>query len=158
MRCMSVTRALSGFTAALVFALAFVPAASAAPQQRISTNFNTGARIEVADSVQPRARAAADLGPAPEGMKLSGMSLRFSMSDAQSAALDQLLADERVQKFKPLPEQIATLERIRGLVAGAGAESPARGNGAAKPVAVAKPVAAAPPRRISTRPARRSAR
>jgi len=95
MRCMSVTRALSGFTAALVFALAFVPAASAAPQQRISTNFNTGARIEVADSVQPRARAAADLGPAPEGMKLSGMSLRFSMSDAQSAALDQLLADQQ---------------------------------------------------------------
>jgi hypothetical protein len=30
--------------------------------------------------------------------------------------LDRLLADERVQSVKPLPEQLAMLERIRGLV------------------------------------------
>jgi hypothetical protein len=34
--------------------------------------------------------------------------------------LDRVMADERVQTVKPLPEQLAMLERIRGLV---GAES-----------------------------------
>ena len=35
--------------------------------------------------------------------------------------LDRFMADERVQSIKPLPEQVAMLERIRGLV-GAGAK------------------------------------
>ncbi|HWB33398.1 MAG TPA: protease pro-enzyme activation domain-containing protein [Acidobacteriaceae bacterium] len=47
------------------------------------------------DTVHPRARISADLGPAPAEMKLTGMSLRFLMTDAQSAALDQLLADQQ---------------------------------------------------------------
>jgi nitrogen-specific signal transduction histidine kinase len=36
--------------------------------------------------------------------------------------LDRLLADERVQNVKPLPEQLAMLERIRGLVSAEGAK------------------------------------
>jgi pimeloyl-ACP methyl ester carboxylesterase len=51
--------------------------------------------------------------------------------------LQRLLADDRVQHMKPLPEQVAMLERIRSSV-GAGSAS-------------------APVRRITTRPARRAA-
>jgi pimeloyl-ACP methyl ester carboxylesterase len=42
--------------------------------------------------------------------------------------LDHLLADERVQKFKPLPEQVAMLDRIRHAVGGG-----ASGNGGRRP-------------------------
>ncbi|HEY5054893.1 MAG TPA: S53 family peptidase, partial [Acidobacteriaceae bacterium] len=69
--------------------------AIAANQNRITANITNSSRAELGDSVQPRARIAADQGPAPNEMKLTGLSLRFSMTDVQSAALDQLLADQQ---------------------------------------------------------------
>jgi pimeloyl-ACP methyl ester carboxylesterase len=55
--------------------------------------------------------------------------------------LDRLLADQRVQKMKPLPEQIAMLERIRTTVGGGGGGG---GDGATQP------------RRVPARAARRT--
>jgi subtilase family serine protease len=72
-----------------------VPAASAAVQNRISANLTNGNRADVPGSVHPGARLAEDLGPASAETRLTGMSLRFTMTDAQSAALDQLLADQQ---------------------------------------------------------------
>ena len=81
--------------AAYVIGLAglFVPAASAAVQNRITTAISEVDQSEIPDSVHPRARLAADLGPAQADTKLEGMTIRFSMTAAQEAALDQLLAD-----------------------------------------------------------------
>ena len=72
-----------------------VPAASAAVQNRIGAAITNNGPVEIPHSVHPRASLATDLGPAPADMKLVGMSLRFSMTDAQQTALDQLLADQQ---------------------------------------------------------------
>jgi subtilase family serine protease len=71
-----------------------VPVASAAVQDRIGT-VSTSNPAEVPNSVNPRVKLATDLGPAAADTKLVGMSLRFSMTADQAAALDQLLADQQ---------------------------------------------------------------
>jgi subtilase family serine protease len=71
-----------------------VPVASAAVQNRIGT-VSTSNPAEVPNSVNPRVKLATDLGPAAPDTKLVGMSLRFSMTADQGAALDQLLADQQ---------------------------------------------------------------
>jgi subtilase family serine protease len=71
-----------------------VPVASAAVQDRIGT-VSTSNPAEVPNSVNPRVKLATDLGPAAADTKLVGMSLRFSMTADQGAALDQLLADQQ---------------------------------------------------------------
>src|ERR1035441_5705858 len=71
-----------------------VPVASAAVQDRIGT-VSTSNPAEVPNSVNPRVKLATDLGPAVPDTKLVGMSLRFSMTADQGAALDQLLADQQ---------------------------------------------------------------
>lgn len=96
MRPTSLPRASVGLTTALILiSLTAAPAAFAANQNRISGNITPGTRTQISESVQPHVRAAADLGATPGETKLTGMSLRFSMTDAQSAALDQLLADQQ---------------------------------------------------------------
>ena len=70
------------------------PVASAAVQDRIGTVF-TSKPAAVPNSVNPRVKLATDLGPAAPDTKLVGMSLRFSMTADQGAALDQLLADQQ---------------------------------------------------------------
>jgi subtilase family serine protease len=96
-------------SAAVVFALAaaVLPSASAAGQGRIPNGIPNGIpdRITAAvsssrmaaipGSVSPRALQATDLGPLPGETVLSGMSLRFTPSAAQQAAIDQLLADQQ---------------------------------------------------------------
>jgi subtilase family serine protease len=73
------------------------PAAIAAVQNNLSNRINvpvsTENQVAIAESVHPRARLAADLGQAPANTRLQGMSIRFSMTAAQEAALDQLLVD-----------------------------------------------------------------
>ena len=71
-----------------------VPAASAVVQDRIGT-VSTSNPAEVPNSVNPRVKLATDLGPAAPDTKLVGMSLHFSMTADQGAALDQLLADQQ---------------------------------------------------------------
>src|ERR1039457_2912131 len=68
--------------------------ASAVVQDRIGT-VSTSNPAEVPNSVNPRVKLATDLGPAAPDTKLVGMSLRFSMTADQGAALDQLLADQQ---------------------------------------------------------------
>src|ERR1700729_2492275 len=70
-------------------------ATAAAVQNRIVAASNTGGFVAIPDSVQPRARAASDLGPKRGDARLQGMSIHFNMSTAQEAALDQLLADQQ---------------------------------------------------------------
>ncbi|SNS76896.1 Ig-like domain (group 3) [Granulicella rosea] len=72
-----------------------IPSLHAAVQPRINTAVNDQARVSLADTVAPRAKAATDLGAAPANQVLSSVTLRFSMTAAQSAALDQLLADQQ---------------------------------------------------------------
>jgi subtilase family serine protease len=72
-----------------------VSAASAAVQNRIATAVSGSSRVAIPNSVHGKVRFAADLGPAPADTRLEAMTLRFSMTDAQQAALDQLLADQQ---------------------------------------------------------------
>lgn len=73
--------------------IAVVPAASAAVADRIPAVFSN-APAAIPNSVHPNVLKGTDLGPTPGETKL-GMSIRFNMTDAQSAALDQLLADQQ---------------------------------------------------------------
>jgi subtilase family serine protease len=49
----------------------------------------------VQGTIHPKVKMAADLGEAPADKALDSLSLRFSMTSAQSAALSQLLADQQ---------------------------------------------------------------
>ena len=71
-----------------------VPAASGAAQNRITAEVSNSSQVAISASVHPLVRSAMDLGPAPAETRL-GMSIRFRMSAAQEAALDQLLADQQ---------------------------------------------------------------
>ncbi len=71
-----------------------VSAASGAAQNRITAEVSNSSQVAISASVHPLVRSAMDLGPAPAETKL-GMSIRFSMTPAQEAALDQLLADQQ---------------------------------------------------------------
>jgi hypothetical protein len=98
MRCVSLPRLLV-FSASLVgLAGVGIPSASAAPPNsipdRITTPVTNSNASPIPNSVHPQARLATDLGPAPADTSL-GMSIRFNMSAAQQAALDQLLADQQ---------------------------------------------------------------
>ena len=92
MRRVHPSRAFLSLFGLIVAVSLLVPAIFA--QNRIRTNITNATRAEIADSVHPRARSAKDQGPTAGDTKLS-MSLRFSMTGAQSAALDQLLADQQ---------------------------------------------------------------
>jgi subtilase family serine protease len=92
-------------SAAVVFALAaaVLPTASAAGQERIPNGIpdrinaavSSNRMAAIPGSVSPRALQATDLGPLPGETVLAGMSLRFTPSAAQQAAIDQLLADQQ---------------------------------------------------------------
>lgn len=79
----------------VVFGLAGVgiPTASAAVQDRILTTVSDSNLAAIPGSISPRVLRATDLGPLPADTPLVGMSLRFTPSAAQQAALDQLLRD-----------------------------------------------------------------
>ncbi|MGA1981607.1 MAG: protease pro-enzyme activation domain-containing protein [Acidobacteriaceae bacterium] len=95
MACTSLPRLL--FKSAIYFvglAGVVVTAASGAAQNRITAEVSNSSRVAIAGSVHPLAQSGMDLGPAPAATRL-GMSIRFNMTPAQEAALDQLLADQQ---------------------------------------------------------------
>ena len=96
MRGTSLSRLLLSFAVVVGLAAAGVPAASAAlPDRipdRITSAVSDNSPVAIPGSVHPRVLQATDLGPVPGDTRLTGMSLRFTPSAAQQAALDQLLA------------------------------------------------------------------
>ncbi len=70
----------------------FASYAQTAVQNRIAGAVSTNNRTPVIGTVSGRAKHSVDLGPAPADRKLESLSLRFSMTPAQQADLNQLLA------------------------------------------------------------------
>jgi subtilase family serine protease len=68
---------------------------TAALQPRITTPIDNSRRATLAGSRPPRANPADDIGAVPSSMKLQGISLVFSRSAAQQAALDNLVAAQQ---------------------------------------------------------------
>jgi hypothetical protein len=79
-------------------ATAFTPSAQAAVQNqapvqnRIAGAVSNGSRVALPGTIGGHARNSTDLGLAPASLKLESLSLRFSMTAAQQADLNQLLA------------------------------------------------------------------
>lgn len=73
----------------------FVPSGHAAVQSRITANVSGSGRTALEHSVPLRALRSNDLGPAQAGRALTDLSLRFSMTPAQQADLDRLLAEQQ---------------------------------------------------------------
>ena len=99
MRGTSLSRLLSFAAVFAGLSGAVLPAASAATRNsipnRITTAVSSSRMVVIPGSVHPRALQATDLGPLPGDTRLNGMSLRFTPSVAQQAALDQLLLDQQ---------------------------------------------------------------
>jgi subtilase family serine protease len=74
--------------------IAFTPSAHAAVQNRIAggTAVNGSSRVALPATVSGHVKHSVDLGLAPADRKLDSLSLRFSMTAAQQADLNQLLA------------------------------------------------------------------
>ncbi len=81
--------------ACVLLAAGCLTSASAVVQDRIAGSISTGSRQAIAHSVHPKVKAAADLGATAGSTRLEGMTVRFSMTPAQQAALDKLLADQQ---------------------------------------------------------------
>lgn len=71
-----------------------VPTASAAVENRILAPVASTGYVAIPNSVHPKAKLGTDLGATPGDTKLE-MSIRFTRTEAQEAALDQLLADQQ---------------------------------------------------------------
>jgi subtilase family serine protease len=74
---------------------AFLPSAQAAQapvQNRIAGAVNNGSRVALPGTIGGRAKQSTDLGLAPANLQLQSLSVRFSMTAAQQADLNQLLA------------------------------------------------------------------
>jgi hypothetical protein len=74
---------------------ALAPLAYAAPQSRIVAAISDSSRVPLQHTIPSRARIANDLGSASASTKLNTLSLRFNMTDAQQAALTQLLSAQQ---------------------------------------------------------------
>jgi len=72
-----------------------VSTASAAVSDRIAAAVSGNARVTLTNSVHGKVRLATDLGPAPAGQQLQAMTLRFSLTAQQQAALDKLVVDQQ---------------------------------------------------------------
>ena len=77
---------------AAVLLTAFPTSAKAAVQNRIASAVNGSNRVALPGTLGGRAKHSIDLGMAPGDRKLDTLSLRFSMTPAQQADLNQLLA------------------------------------------------------------------
>jgi hypothetical protein len=67
----------------------------AAVQSRISGTLANSGRQAIPGSVHAKVRRGTDLGQTPPTTRLQGMTLRFSMTQAQEHQLDQLLSDQQ---------------------------------------------------------------
>src|SRR6266581_2578971 len=80
---------------AALLVTAFPPSAQAAQapvQNRIAGAVNNGSRVALPGTIGGHAKQSTDLGLAPADLKLESLSVRFSMTAAQQADLNQLLA------------------------------------------------------------------
>src|SRR5216684_25937 len=80
---------------AALLVTAFTPSAQAAQapvQNRIVGAVNNGSRVALPGTIGGHARHSTDLGLAPANLQLESLSVRFSMTAAQQADLNQLLA------------------------------------------------------------------
>lgn len=68
---------------------------AAGPDRIRRINDDAGDRVTLPDMVSRRSRTAADLGEAPADRRLEAVTLRFNMTSAQSAELNQLAADQQ---------------------------------------------------------------
>src|ERR1700679_1228722 len=95
MACTSLPRLV--LTSALyAFALGgIIPTASAAVPDRVVAAVSNSNYVAIAQTVNPKVKLGTDMGAAPANTRLTGMSIRFNMTDAQAAALDQLLANQQ---------------------------------------------------------------
>ena len=99
MPCTSLPRLLASSAIFLIGLVGIgVPTASAAVQNnavpnRIDTSVSDSSETAIPDSIQPRTRVETDLGATPANTRLQGMTIRFSRTADQEAALDQLLVD-----------------------------------------------------------------
>ena len=87
----------SRIVSSLLFSVAtffttMIPNAQAAVQNRIAGAVNGNSRVALPGTVGGHARNSVDLGLASGDRKLESLSLRFSMTDAQQADLNQVLA------------------------------------------------------------------
>ena len=90
------SRTPSRFLLAILVVLAgWTSTGRASIQDRIAGAIASESRVTLAHTVSPRTLEATDLGAAPASQKLEGMTMRFSMTDAQKAALDKLLRDQQ---------------------------------------------------------------
>jgi hypothetical protein len=74
-----------------LFAATFTSFSHATMQDRV-TSVNANSRVTVRGNVSGRVKHSSDLGLAPQNQKLNSLSLRFSLTPAQQADLDQLQA------------------------------------------------------------------
>ncbi|SFS18539.1 Ig-like domain (group 3) [Granulicella pectinivorans] len=86
---------LLSLPAIALLAATSIPNAQAAVQNRITASLATESNTSLEGTVSPRARLAADLGAADPKLALTGMTLRFNLTDAQQAALTELLLEQQ---------------------------------------------------------------
>jgi subtilase family serine protease len=90
------SRLVSSFVLpAAILVTAFTSFAQAAVQNRIATAVSGSSRVPMTGNVSGHAKHSIDLGLAPGDRKLDSLSLRFSMTPAQQADLNQLLAAQQ---------------------------------------------------------------
>ncbi len=105
-----VPRSLTALTKPLTLALSTLLAAVASaqgPAPRITAPVDSAARTVLTGSRSPHAHAENDAGLVPQSMKIQGISINFSRSVAQQAALDTLLTAQQ-DRTSPLYHQWLT--------------------------------------------------
>ncbi|HKW16672.1 MAG TPA: protease pro-enzyme activation domain-containing protein [Terriglobales bacterium] len=80
---------------ASILSLYILRLAAQQPSGRITRAIDDSARVTLAGSRPPRLQAASDLGPMDTATRLRGVSIAFSRSAAQEAALQKLIADQQ---------------------------------------------------------------
>ena len=109
-----VPSSLTAVAQAITFGLSTLSAAAAVaqgPVPRIVAPIDNTARTVLANSRPPRARAEDDAGLMPQSTRIQGMSINFSRSAAQQAALDTLLAAQQ-DRTSPLYHQWLTPDQF----------------------------------------------
>lgn len=79
----------------LAAALSALSVCASAQNRLPKTIAGDESRLAIADSVNPRARSATDLGATPDETPIQSVSLRFNLTAAQNTALDTLLNDQQ---------------------------------------------------------------
>ena len=124
---MYVSHRISHRLAITVLTAATLAASAQFASPRIRGPIEPTPSVTLSGSLNPHTREAEDLGPLPPEMTISGITLVFSRSPQQQAALDQLLADqtnpasplfhqwltpdEFAERFGPAPSDVASTEQ-----------------------------------------------